>query len=176
MTTQSKTLAERLADYAAKLTFEQLPKEVVHEAKRVTVDAIGCQSARGRKTLASRSDRWPTIFMVRPVTARRFGARSSRCLWIGRRCITGFAFDISITTTRIYQKSRRIRATTFPRAMPRLRSVSAHGRDLITAIVLAYEVQCRFADAVSIRAQGLGSRNIRRVLRCVGRVEDLQTR
>src|SRR5205085_12069693 len=33
-------------------------------------------------------------------------------------------------------------------------SVGAHGRDLITEIVLAYEVQCRFADAVSIRARG----------------------
>ena len=33
-------------------------------------------------------------------------------------------------------------------------SVGANGRELITAIALAYEVQCRFCDAASIRARG----------------------
>ena len=33
-------------------------------------------------------------------------------------------------------------------------SVGATGRELITAIALAYEVQCRFCDAASIRARG----------------------
>src|SRR5438445_956604 len=33
-------------------------------------------------------------------------------------------------------------------------SVAATGRELITAIALAYEVQCRFCDAASIRARG----------------------
>src|SRR6266508_3708926 len=33
-------------------------------------------------------------------------------------------------------------------------SVGANGRALITAIALAYEVQCRFCDAASIRARG----------------------
>src|SRR5205814_726652 len=33
-------------------------------------------------------------------------------------------------------------------------SVGASGRELITAIALAYEVQCRFCDAASIRARG----------------------
>ena len=33
-------------------------------------------------------------------------------------------------------------------------SVGANGRELITAIALAYEVQCRLCDAASIRARG----------------------
>src|SRR5439155_8128991 len=33
-------------------------------------------------------------------------------------------------------------------------SVSASGRELLTAIALAYEVQCRLCDAASIRARG----------------------
>ena len=33
-------------------------------------------------------------------------------------------------------------------------SVGAGGRELITAIALAYEVQCRLCDAASIRARG----------------------
>ena len=36
------TLAERMTDYAQGMSFESLPRDVVHEAKRVTVDALGC--------------------------------------------------------------------------------------------------------------------------------------
>ena len=39
---ETNTLTERLAEYSSKLNFADLPQEVVHEAKRVTVDAIGC--------------------------------------------------------------------------------------------------------------------------------------
>src|SRR6478735_9864497 len=34
-------------------------------------------------------------------------------------------------------------------------AVGAGGRDLITAAVLAYEIQCRFCDAASLRAHGV---------------------
>ena len=33
---------ERLSSYAAGLRFEDLPPEVVHQAKRVLVDSVGC--------------------------------------------------------------------------------------------------------------------------------------
>jgi len=46
----------------------------------------------------------------------------------------------------------------------------ASGRDVTVAIVLAYEVQCRFADAVSIRARG-GSRHVRMFFGRAGRGE-----
>src|SRR5690349_4466727 len=36
----SQTLAERLAKYAAGLTFEALPREAVHEAKRRFIDSF----------------------------------------------------------------------------------------------------------------------------------------
>src|SRR5213078_2738475 len=39
-------------------------------------------------------------------------------------------------------------------ALAMAESVGASGRELITAIALAYEVQCRFCDAASIRARG----------------------
>ena len=41
-----------------------------------------------------------------------------------------------------------------PAALAVGETVDANGRDLITAIALAYEVQCRFCDAASIRAKG----------------------
>jgi len=40
-TTLAPTLAHRLAAYAHQLSFDKLPKEVVHEAKRVVIDSFG---------------------------------------------------------------------------------------------------------------------------------------
>src|SRR5262249_30877359 len=41
-----------------------------------------------------------------------------------------------------------------PAALAAAESVNADGKALITAIALAYEVQCRLCDAASIRARG----------------------
>jgi 2-methylcitrate dehydratase len=35
-------LAERLADYAGFLKFQNLPPEVIHEVKRRVLDSLGC--------------------------------------------------------------------------------------------------------------------------------------
>src|SRR5688500_2073355 len=36
------TVPKRLAEYAARLSFDDLPADVVHQAKRLTVDCMGC--------------------------------------------------------------------------------------------------------------------------------------
>src|SRR5262249_16700709 len=41
-----------------------------------------------------------------------------------------------------------------PAALAVADAVQANGRELITAIALAYEVQCRLCDAASLRARG----------------------
>ena len=38
----SQTLAERLSRYAANLQYEDLPPDVIHEAKRRLIDSLGC--------------------------------------------------------------------------------------------------------------------------------------
>ena len=38
----NKTLAERMAEYAIGLKYEDLPAEVVHEVKRRVIDSLGC--------------------------------------------------------------------------------------------------------------------------------------
>src|SRR5438552_880338 len=38
----SQTLAERFADYAATLRYEDLTPEAIHEAKRRLLDSLGC--------------------------------------------------------------------------------------------------------------------------------------
>ena len=154
MTTHSRSLAERLADYAGKLTFEQLPKEVVHEAKRVTVDAIGCAIGAWKED--------PCV-AIRSVADHFHGeAGYGATVWGTRQsvpvdwaalhngiCVRYFDYNDTYLSKEPAHPSDNI-----PACYAAAESVSAHGRDLITAIVLAYEVQCRFADAVSIRARG----------------------
>src|ERR1700754_25546 len=36
------TLVERLASYAAGFSYDQLPPEVVHQARRLIMDSVGC--------------------------------------------------------------------------------------------------------------------------------------
>src|SRR3954469_2993574 len=154
-TTNTTTpLAERMADYAAKLTFEQLPKEVVHEAKRVTVDAIGCAIGAWKED--------PCV-AIRSVVDHFHGeAGWGATIWGTRQaapadwtalhngiCVRYFDYNDTYLSKEPAHPSDNI-----PACFSAGESTAAHGRDVITAIVLAYEVQCRFADAVSIRARG----------------------
>ena len=70
------------------------------------------------------------------------------------RSATAFCSAISISTTRTCRWSRRTPATTWRPCWPPARRPGATGRDIITAAVLAYEIQCRFCDAASIRKHG----------------------
>ena len=150
--TLTNTLAERMADYAQRLTFEQLPKEVVHEAKRVTVDALGCAIGAWREDpcVAIRSvsstitgNPGATVWGTRHVTSPDWAALSN-CI-----CVRYFDYNDTYLSKEPAHPSDNIGA-----CYAAAESVGAGGRDLIAAIVLAYEVQCRFADAVSIRAIG----------------------
>src|SRR5439155_13945620 len=42
LTDMKKTLAERMAEFAVGLKFEDLPTPVVHEVKRRVIDSLGC--------------------------------------------------------------------------------------------------------------------------------------
>ena len=147
------SLAHRLAEFACSLNYEDLSPEVVHEVKRRVIDSFGCALGAWNEEPCTIARKVASDFSAknggdhhrdRPARRRRIGPPSP----------TAAAFVISITTTPIFRRNRRTRAITSP---PRWRvgeSVGATGRELITAIAIAYEVQCRLCDAASIRARG----------------------
>lgn len=49
------TVSERLVDIATGIRFEELPPEVVREAERRVLDALGCMIAGSRAPRVSRS-------------------------------------------------------------------------------------------------------------------------
>jgi 2-methylcitrate dehydratase len=148
----SKTLAHQLADYACALHFEDLSPAVIHEVKRRVIDSLGC-------ALGAWSDE-PCV-IARKV-ASEFSARQGSTIigtthkappdWtaFANGCaIRYFDYNDTYLSKEPAHPSDNISA-----GLAIAESVGATGQDLITAIALAYEVQCRFCDAASIRARG----------------------
>ncbi len=148
----TKTLAHQLADYACSLQFEDLSKEVVHEVKRRVIDSLGCAlgawneepCAIARKVASDFSaENGATVLGTDHKAPPDWAAFANGC------CIRYFDYNDTYLSKEPAHPSDNISA-----ALAVAESVGSNGRDLITAITLAYEVQCRFCDAASIRARG----------------------
>src|SRR5437899_12070158 len=147
-----KTLAHQLANYACALRFEDLSKDVVHEVERRVLDSLGCAigawkeepCAIARKVASDFSaKRGSTIMGTNHKAPPDWTAFANGC------GILHFDFNDTYLSKEPAHPSDNISA-----ALAVAENVGAGGRELITAIALAYEVQCRLCDAASIRARG----------------------
>jgi 2-methylcitrate dehydratase len=148
----TKTLAHQLAEYACSLQFEDLSKEVVHEVKRRVIDSIGCALGAWNedpcviaRTVASdfSAKNGATIIGTGHKAPPDWAAFATGC------CIRYFDYNDTYLSKEPAHPSDNISA-----ALAMAESIGANGRELIAAIALAYEVQCRLCDAASIRARG----------------------
>jgi 2-methylcitrate dehydratase len=148
----TKTLAHQLANYACELKFEDLSKEVVHEVKRRVIDSLGCAIGAWNeepcviaRNVASEfsAKRGSTIIGTTHQAPPDWAAFANGC------CIRYFDYNDTYLSKEPAHPSDNISA-----ALAIAESLGSSGRELITAIALAYEVQCRFCDAASIRARG----------------------
>jgi 2-methylcitrate dehydratase len=148
----TKTLAHQLADYSSSFRFEDLSKDVVHEVKRRVLDSLGCAlgawseepCAIARKVASDFSAKHgATIIGTNHKAPPDWTAFANGC------CIRYFDYNDTYLSKEPAHPSDNISA-----ALAAAESVDASGQELIAAIALAYEVQCRFCDAASIRARG----------------------
>src|SRR5215212_3013505 len=146
-------LVEQLSRYAAGLTYEALPPEVVHQAKRLMVDTVGCalggywsEPARIARELAS------TVRSSEPVTLIGSGEKTSLDLatFANGVMIRFLDFNDGYTSTGESGHPSDSIAAVLSAAELRRRS----GRDAIVATVLAYEVFCRICDEVDLKPLG----------------------
>src|SRR5881398_3358894 len=146
------TLAERLADFAAALRFEHLPAAAVHEVKRRVIDSVGCAlgawrtepCAIARRVVARFSaTNGATLLGTRHAAPPDWAAFANGCL------VRYLDYNDTYLSKEPAHPSDNI-----PAALAAAEAAGATGRELITAILLAYEVQCRFCDAASLRAHG----------------------
>ncbi len=147
-----RTLAQRLADFAAGLRFEALPAPVVHEVKRRIIDSVGCAfgawdaepCAIARRT-AGRfpTERGATMLGTSLRVSPDWAAFANGCL------VRYLDFNDTYLSKEPAHPSDNIAA-----ALAVAETEGASGRELITAVALAYEIQCRLCDAASLRARG----------------------
>jgi 2-methylcitrate dehydratase len=144
-------LANRMADYAHQLRYEDLPTPVVHETKRRFVDsfatavgAMGADAYAIARRCALRVQSQPG--------AGLFGGGQSSVEWatfVNGLLIRYLDYNDTYLSLEPAHPSDNL--------APVLAvgdSVGASGRDLITAAVLGYEIQCRLCDAASLRKHG----------------------
>src|ERR1700726_2352104 len=148
----TKTLAHQLATYAGSLKFEDLSKDVVHEVKRRVIDSLGCALGAWNEepcviarnvALEFSAKNGSTILGTTHQSPPDWAAFANGC------CIRYFDYNDTYLSKEPAHPSDNISA-----ALAIAESLGSSGRELITAIALAYEVQCRLCDAASIRARG----------------------
>src|SRR5438477_384057 len=144
-------LANRLADYAHRLRFEDLPASVVHETKRRFIDslatAVGAMDAEA--------------YAIAKRCALRVQGQSGATLLGGGHSSPEWATFVNGLLIRYLDYNDTYLSLEPAHPSDNLAAVlaagdmaQAGGRELITAAVLAYEVQCRLCDAASLRKHG----------------------
>jgi 2-methylcitrate dehydratase len=146
------TIVETLTDYALSLQFEDLPTDVVHQAKRLLIDTLGCAIGgfASEPSVVARALA-ENVTSRTPATVLGTGRQTSPDLatFANGVMIRYLDFNDGYTSKESGHPSDAIAAVLSPAEV-----AHADGRSTITAIVLAYEVFCRLCDAVSVRARG----------------------
>src|SRR6266511_4496525 len=141
-----------MAEFAAGLRFEELSPVVVHEVKRRVIDSIGCALGAWyaepcviarRAASTGSAERGATLLGTVHRAPPDWTAFANGCL------VRYLDYNDTYLSKEPAHPSDNI-----PAALAVAEAENADGRDLIVAIALAYEVQCRFCDAASLRARG----------------------
>src|SRR5437868_1860310 len=144
-------LANRLADYACQLRFEDLPASVVHETKRRFIDSLA--TAVGAMDAAA--------YAIAKCCALHVQGQPGASLLGGGKSSTEWATFVNGLLIRYLDYNDTYLSLEPAHPSDNLAAVlavgeatSATGPELIVAAVLAYEIQCRLCDASSLRKHG----------------------
>lgn len=143
---------ERLRDYACKLTYEDLPQDVVHQVKRTLIDTLGCAlggfqappAVIARRLAQSTTSNMP---------ARIIGTAAS-----SSPAMAGFANGVMVRyldyNDSYFSPGGGHPSDMIPAILAVADPLACAGRTVITAVALAYEVFCRLSDQVVVGELG----------------------
>lgn len=144
--------AHEIAGWVAEFDPALLPAAVLHEAKRRLIDSIGvafaayaCPPGVAARALCRRTQANPG---ATPFGARRASSPDLAAFHNGV-LIRYLDFNDTYLSLEPAHPSDNIAA-----ALAAAEIAGSGGRDLLAAIVLGYELQCRLCDAASLRARG----------------------
>src|SRR5947208_8002345 len=144
-------LANRLADYACQLRYEDLPASVVHETKRRFIDSLATAVGAMDAAAYAIAKRCALRVQGQPGASLLGGGRSSAewATFVNGLLIRYLDYNDTYLSLEPAHPSDNLAAV-----LSVGEAAGAGGRELITAAVLAYEVQCRLCDAASLRTHG----------------------
>ena len=137
-----------LSTYACRLTYQDLPPEVVHQVKRTLIDTIGC--ALGA------FDAEPSV-IARRLASRVTSSIPSRILGTKDESapdMAGFANGVMVRyldcNDSYFSPGGGHPSDMIPAILAMADPLGCDGQTVISAVVLAYEVFCRLSDQVVI--------------------------
>jgi 2-methylcitrate dehydratase len=146
------SVAHRLVERAQALRYEHLSGATVHEAKRRVMDSIGC--ALGAWTSGpAKVTREVARGVPIPNGASLLGSKHRTTADLATFSNGALVRYLDFNDTYL-SKEPAHPSDNIPAALAVGQACGRGGRDIITAIVLGYEVQCRLCDAASLRKHG----------------------
>ena len=151
--TKQTSKASQIANYVLSIKKESLSKEVIHEVKRRIVDSLAC--AIGAYDSKVSKILWKACSKVKSkLSAGIFGRKKDvfyeEAAFINGSLVRYMDFNDTYLSLEPAHPSDNI--------APLIATSQAYGKtglDLILAIAIAYEVQCRLCDGASLRAKGI---------------------
>jgi len=150
--TLAMNLADRLGEYASSLTFDDLGTTVIQEAKKRFLDAIGCALGAYSET---------PVKAARRLAERGYPGTASTILGTRKKTTPDMATFVNGGMVRYFDfndtylsKEPGHPSDNIPACLATAEMASRSGRELLLAIVLAYEIQCRLCDAANLRHRG----------------------
>ena len=137
-----RKISEDLVKFIVETEYKDLPAEVIHEAKRSLLDALGCAIA-GIATDKGK--------IAASLAKRLGGPQESAIIGIGDRvsCSNAAMANGELINGLDFDAISHIHPFAIPPALAMAETTKASGRDLILSTVLAQEVAKRFTMALS---------------------------
>jgi 2-methylcitrate dehydratase len=149
-------LAERLGEYAASLRYRDIDGAsggaVVSEAKKRFLDAVGCAiGASGERPVKSVARLALTGYRGSAATVLGTGKKTTvdMATFVNGAMVRYFDFNDTYLSKEPAHPSDNISACLATAEME-----GRSGKELLLAMTLAYEIQCRLCDAASLRQRG----------------------
>ncbi|MBI5587955.1 MAG: MmgE/PrpD family protein [Deltaproteobacteria bacterium] len=146
-----KTIAEKIADFGLGLKFKDLSGDAAHEAKRRVIDSLACVlGAYGSPP--ARAARAVAPVVKEGLTASVIGSLATtpeHAAFANGVMIRYLDYNDTYLSKEPAHPSDNIAP-----ALACAQAARRGGEELLTAIVAAYEVQCRLCDAASLRKRG----------------------
>ena len=143
---------QKLADYVASLSFDQLPANAVRQAKKCLIDTIGC----GIGGYSSEP-----VAIARRIAARNTGQPAASVL--GSGALTSMEMAAFVNTAMVryldcndtfISKGSGHPSDMIPACLAVAEAHRASGKDALVSIAAAYEVFTALADVVNLREGG----------------------